>query len=202
MNTKEKIIEAAVHEFSKGGYPGARVDNIAIKAGINKAMIFYYFGSKENLYKTVIEKIVNELFDVINESGGFSTDLTPERFIEILPENYIRFFSDNREYLKVIGTELIHNPVNLKRALSGFFNLETKRVPVNLKSVFEKWYKEGLTTEPDPIHLFLNVISVCIFPIIAKTIPETIFDLNFEKDQFINERVTSVKNLLKRGILK
>ena len=202
MTSKEKIIEAAVHEFSKGGYPGARVDNIAVKAGVNKAMIFYYFGSKEELYKIVIKKIVGELFEVIKESGGLSTNLNPEVFFETFPENYIRFFSDNREYLKIIGTELIQNPENLKRALQGFFNSETMLLPKNLRKLFEEWYEDGLITEPEPVHLFLNIISICIFPIIARAIPETIFNLDLENEKFIRERIVSVKNLLKRGVLK
>jgi len=202
MTTKERIVDAAVHEFSKGGYPGARVDNIALKAGVNKAMIFYYFGSKEDLYKIVIKKIVGELFEVIIKSGGLSTDLKPEIFVENFPENYIRFFSDNHEYLKVISTELIQNPENLKRALKGFLNSENSLVPMNLRNVFEEWYKNGLITDPEPVHIFLNIISLCIFPIIAKAIPETIFDIDLDNEQFITERIVSVKNLLKRGILK
>lgn len=202
MTTKEKIINASVKEFSVGGYPGARVENIASSAGVNKAMIFYYFGSKEGLYKIVIKKIVDELFEVIIKSGGLSANLKPEKFFENFPENYIRFFSDNREYLKVIGTELIQNPENLKRALRGFFNSETTLVPRNLRNVFEEWHKIGLITEPEPVHLFLNIISLCIFPIIARAIPETLFDLDLDNEQFIRERIVSVKNLLKRGILK
>ena len=200
MTTKEKIIDAAVTEFSKGGYPGARVENIATNAGINKAMIFYYFGSKEGLYKLIINKIVRDLFNNLKESGGLKPK--PEAFIEGFTENYIRFFSRNREYMKIIGTDLIQNPVDLKEALKNVFNSDIKEIPANIQNSFREWHKQGLITEPDPMHLFLNIISLCIFPLIARAFPEVIFDVDLENEKFIEERIRSVKNILKRGILK
>ena len=129
VDTREKIIAAAVKEFSKGGYPGARVENIAVNAGINKAMIFYYFGSKEELYKLIIKKIIGELFEKLSEKGGLDPDPDPELFIETFTESYIRFFSENREYMKILGTDLIQNPVNLKVALKNIFESNIKNVP-------------------------------------------------------------------------
>ncbi len=202
MTTKEKIINAAVTEFSKGGYPGARVENIAANAGVNKAMIFYYFGSKEELYKLIIKKIVGDLFKKLKESGGLEPEPDPETFIEVFTENYIRFFSGNREYMKIVGIDLIQNPVNLKGALKNVFDSDIKEIPANIQNSFRKWYKQGVITEPDPMHLFLNVISLCIFPLIARAFPEVIFDVDLENEQFIEERIRSVKNILKRGILK
>lgn len=202
MTSKEKIINAAVKEFSAGGLQGARVERIAKVAGVNKAMIFYYFGSKEKLHKEIINKIAGELFEVIRKSGGFKEDLKPEMFFDIFPENYIRFLSEHNEYLKIIGINLIQNPEGLKGALQEVFNYKTMELPVNLRRVFSKWYKEGLIAEPEPMHLMLNIISLCIFPLIAKTIPEVIFNIDLENDKFIEERIVSVKNLLKRGVLK
>ncbi len=202
MTTKEKIINAAVSEFSKGGYPGARVENIASNAGVNKAMIFYYFGSKEELYKKIIKKIISELFEVIKNSGGLIPDIKPEIFIENFTENYIRFFSGNREYMKIIGTDLIQNPINFKGALKNVFESDIKGIPLNIQNTFREWYKQGKITEPEPMHLFLNIMSLCIFPLIAKAFPEVIFDVDLENEKFIEERIRSVKNILKRGILK
>ncbi len=202
MTSKEKIVEAAVHEFSKGGYPGARVDNIAKVAGVNKAMIFYYFGSKEGLYKFIIKSIIGQLMTVIKKSGGIDPDIKPEKFIDSFPENYIRFFSGNRDYLRIIGVDLILNPSNLKEALSEFFNSETQLVPQNLKRAIPGWYKEGLISENDPVHIFLNIISLCIFPLIVKVFPEIIFNIKLDNEKFIEDRIRSTKNLLKRGLLK
>ncbi|MCK5222541.1 MAG: TetR/AcrR family transcriptional regulator [Candidatus Aminicenantes bacterium] len=202
LSSREKIIEAAVKEFSAGGFPGSRVENIAKAASVNKAMIFYYFGSKEGLYKVVIKNIVGQLMNIIKKTGGIDTPIDPEKFIESFPENYVRFFSGNRDFLRIIGVDLILSPSNLKEALSEFFNSEILLVPQNLRKVIPEWYKQGLITESNPVHLFLNVISLCIFPLIVRVFPEIIFNIDLDNDKFIEDRIKSIKNLLKRGLLK
>ena len=202
MTSREKIINAAVVEFSKGGYPGARVENIAVKAGVNKAMIFCYFGSKEALYKVIIKKIIGELFQSIM-SGELPGQIPePGAFFDTFTENYIRFFSRNRNYLKIIGTDLIQNPVNLKGALKNYFDSDSMGIPTGIQHMFRKWYSEGWITEPEPMHLILNIISICIFPLIARVFPEVIFNLDLDNDQFISERIRSVQNIIKNGIIK
>lgn len=62
ISTKEKIIEAAYKEFAEKGFDGARMQKIAERAKINKAMLHYYYKDKETLYETVIEHFHN-LFD-------------------------------------------------------------------------------------------------------------------------------------------
>jgi len=202
MSSREKIVNAAVIEFSKGGYPGARVESIADRAGLNKAMIFYYFGSKEELYKVIIKKIIGELFQ--NVMAGWIPEQSPEpgKFFDTFTENYIRFFSGNRNYMKIVGTDLIQNPVSLKGALKNYFESDSIGVPANLQHLFRTWYKAGKITEPEPMHLFLNIISICIFPLIARVFPEVIFDIDLDNDQFINERIRSVQNIIKNGIIK
>ena len=102
MTSKEKIINAAIKEFSIGGYSGARVENIASAAGVNKAMIFYYFDSKEKLHKMIIKIILSELFNSISKNRDFTENLKPEIFFDIFPETYIRFFFEHKDYLKII----------------------------------------------------------------------------------------------------
>ncbi|MEN8223686.1 MAG: hypothetical protein ABFR36_10600, partial [Acidobacteriota bacterium] len=161
-----------------------------------------YFGSKEELYKVIIKKIIGELFLTLTNNGAFKLTPEPETFFDTFTENYIRFFSKNRKYMKIVGTDLIQNPVNLKGALKNFFDSDSQDIPKNLQSIFREWYKKGIITEPDPMHLFLNIISLCIFPLIARAFPEVIFDVDLENEKFIEERIRSVKNILKRGILK
>ncbi len=202
MTSKEKIINAAIKEFSLGGYSGARVENIASAAGVNKAMIFYYFDSKEKLHKMIIKIILSELFNSISKNMDFTENLKPEIFFDIFPETYIRFFFEHNDYLKIIGIALIQDPERMKMALQAIFSSKDIKVPATLRKVFEEWYKRGLVVEPEPMHLIMNVLSLCIFPLIARTFPEVIFDIDLDNEKFIEERIVSVKNLLKRGILK
>ena len=61
QNTRKKILAATEWEFSEKGLYGARVDDIARAAGVNKSMLYAYFGSKESLYKIVLEEVYNRL---------------------------------------------------------------------------------------------------------------------------------------------
>ena len=89
QQTKERILLAAQKEFAARGYSGARMEAIAHGAVINKAMLFYYFSSKDNLYRTVLFGVFSEIF---GEIGSFiSQQLTPELFLKKFPEIYILF---------------------------------------------------------------------------------------------------------------
>lgn len=76
--TKDRLLKAAFEEFSKRGFAGARVDEIASRAGANKALIYQYYGDKEALFKHVLELKMNEM-------GRIATD-DPDRFPEVIGE--------------------------------------------------------------------------------------------------------------------
>ncbi len=108
LGKKEKIINSAMNEFSKNGLKGSRVENIAKKANVNKAMLFYYFGSKKNLYELIVKKTVNMLLGRLSEI--ISPTLTIDDFIEKFPDIYINFFSQNKEFVNMIIIDLLQNP--------------------------------------------------------------------------------------------
>ena len=60
-SSRDRIINAALDEFGQFGLAGARVDRIAKKAGLNKAMIYYHFNSKENLYREMIKSFFTNI---------------------------------------------------------------------------------------------------------------------------------------------
>ena len=64
-DSRTKIFEAAIDEFSEFGFAGARVDRIAHQAGINKAMIYYHFDSKKKLYQAIIQKEMIRMVEII-----------------------------------------------------------------------------------------------------------------------------------------
>jgi AcrR family transcriptional regulator len=76
--TKDRLLKAAFEEFSKRGFAGARVDEIASKAGANKALIYQYYGDKEALFKQVLELKVREMASIAVDD--------PDRFPEVIGE--------------------------------------------------------------------------------------------------------------------
>lgn len=104
--TRMRLMAAAEAEFSEKGLAGARVDEIAREAGVNKRMIYAYFDSKEGLYMAVLEAVYGRLAKCEADAG---LDALPvEAAIGALVENYFRFLQDNDSYVRMVMWENLH----------------------------------------------------------------------------------------------
>lgn len=198
--TKEKILDAGLKEFSSSGYAGARMDKIAIRAEVNKAMLFYYFSSKENLYQEVLKHAIKKVFPKIRNI--VLLEQSPEGFLEKLPEVYIEFFSQNQSFIKMIAFDFVQHTDMIKDTFEQAIGKSFRQGPRLILKKIEKWYEKGKITESDPIQFMINIISLCLFFFIARPIIETIFSQKIGDEQFIRNRIKSVTNLLKKGMLK
>ena len=200
-STKEKILSIALKEFAAYGFGGARVERIARQAGVNKAMIFYYYSSKQNLYRIIIKNSLLELIPKIQET--ISVSKNPEQFFENLPKVYIQYFVKNQAVMRMIGFELIQDPGNITSVVRDIFTNIPESPPDLLKNKISIWYQKGLISEPNPVHLILNIIPLCIFSILGKPMVEAILDIKIKNNvDFIDKRINSISNLLKKGMLK
>jgi len=201
LPSKEKILLAAQKEFAARGFSGARMETIARSAAINKAMLFYYFSSKENLYRTVLFGVFNEIF---GEIGSFiSQPLTPDLFLEKFPEIYIRFIARHPDLLRIMVFDLIHNPENVTAAIAEIIHEKMSLGPQPLLGLIKRWHGQGLISEADPLHFMMNIVALSIFSFIGKPMVEAISGIKVENDEdFYRKRIASVVNILQRGMLK
>ncbi|HZX11742.1 MAG TPA: TetR/AcrR family transcriptional regulator [Acidobacteriota bacterium] len=200
-SAKQRILRSAVKEFADHGFWGARASRIAKGAGINKAMIFYYFSSKENLYRVIIEDTVKDLIEEVQKSMAKSDD--PEKLFEILPEVYIRFFSKNEFMAKIIIHDLVQNPDHISNIIGQLFEKTPYKPQKIFQEMVHKWHKKGLLAESDPVHVILNIIPPSLFCFIGLPMVEAVLERKIKvDDKFIDERIKSVVNLIKRGMLK
>jgi len=95
---KEKILHTALQEFAEKGYDGARIDNISKMAGVNKALIYYHFTSKEELFTAVINDLFKNAISVSIEPTGTSVR---ENLIQVM-EHFIDFLHDNPYFVKIM----------------------------------------------------------------------------------------------------
>ena len=199
-NSKQVILEAALQDFAAHGYEGARVDRIARSAGINKAMIFYYFSSKQNLYRTVIKDALLDFIPRVQKVLMESS--SPERLFESLPALYIRYFSRHRQVIQMIGRELIQSPANITPIIRATFSELPMAPSEMLPQVISAWHRKGLISESDPVHFIFNIVPLCLFPIIAQPMVEAILDIRISDDkEFLEERIQSITHLLKKGMI-
>ena len=113
---REKIINAARMVFSDKGFHAASVSLIATQAGVNKALLFYYFNSKKNLYR----EIISNVFDSFQNNVTINPDDFPgikNRFREII-SRYVKEFSENRDMTKIFIREFIGLGVGLEKDIA------------------------------------------------------------------------------------
>ena len=165
MTTEERIKAAARKVFHQKGYAGTRTRDIAEEAGINHAMVNYYFRSKEKLFGIVMLETMTFFFK------GVSTILNNENTsleekIEQVVANYIDLLLEEPELPTFMFNEVRTNPEP--------FVANTPILQALEHSVLALQYAEavaqGRITEPNLIHTVLNVISLVIFPFIAQPI--------------------------------
>jgi len=201
LPSKEKILLAAQKEFAARGFAGARMEAIARAAGINKAMLFYYFASKEKLYQTILKGVMGEFYKKI--SGLITPDLTPAVFMEKFPQLYIQLFAGHPDFVRIVAFDLIHNPDNICGIMAGIISQMTSFKPHPLFELIRRWHDQGLVSEGDPLHFMMNIVALSIFSFIGKPMVEAISGIKVASDEeFYRKRVASVVNILKRGMLK
>jgi AcrR family transcriptional regulator len=199
-NTKKRILNAGLKEFSFRGYAGTRMEKIAIRAEINKAMLFYYFSSKENLYHEVLKHTVRNIIPKIRNI--ILLEQSPEGFLEKLPEVYIDFFSKNQNFIKMVTFDFVQQTDVIKSTFEQTIGEGFRQGPRLVLKKIEKWYEKGKISESDPLQFMINIVSLCLFAFIAKPILEAIFNQKIGDEQFIQKRIKSVIHLLKQGMLK
>ena len=179
ISTEEKILEAASKVFTEKGFAGTRTRDIAEEAGINLALLNYYFRSKEKLFEQVMKvKMVLLFGQIVPILTNEKTNL--EEKIDLVSNKYFEILSKNPNLPLFVLSEMQKK------------NSEVKSIiPVNKifkNSVILKQIKER-KPELNPSHFLINFLSMTIFPFITKPVFNT-FDLMNETEfqQFVEER--------------
>lgn len=187
-NTEEKIKEAARKIFQQKGFAGARTRDIAQEAGINLALLNYYFRSKEKLFAIImiesLQSFVQNIKGIIN-----NPETTCEQKIQILVERYITMLNQQPDLPIFILNEIRVNPEKL---------LESFDLPMVFKSSimfvqFEQEVQAKRYKNINPIHIILNVVGMTVFPFIAKPLISIVGNISdSEYIEFMNQRKTLI----------
>ena len=190
-STEEKILEAAKNVFVVKGMDGARMQEIADKAGINKALLHYYFRSKERLFEAIFSEIIKFAFPKITKI--ISSDEPIASKIEQVIDAYISLLIKHPFIPGFIIKELNRDP-------SGLFKLIVKfgLNPQVIVDQIEATMDRGEIIRMDPRHLAINIISMCVFPFAARPILSFVI---FKDDQealnaFYAERADVIKKFV------
>lgn len=195
-NTEKLIINAARDVFFRKGYDGTRMQEIADNAGINKALLHYYFRSKDKLFEAIFEDALKKLIPNIVEN--MTSDMNFEDKIRKFVESYIEILLEVPQIPIFILNELNRNP---DRIISVFKKIGLK--PELIIESFKKDTDAKRIRAINPSHLIVNIVSLCVFPFAAKPIIQKIFLQDSPKAfyNFLNERKTEVSDFIINSLI-
>jgi len=179
LTTEEKIKKAADKLFSEKGFEGTKTREIAQEAGINSALLNYYFRSKEKLFQTImmekIQTFFEFMFPLIN-----NPKIELYEKIEFLTNSYISLLIENPH----LSTFIINEIDNKSNLLSIF----SKMIPEVEKIAIYQQIK-AKNPKVNPIQIFMNLVSLVIFPFIMMRLVKTItFFSEKEMEILLEER--------------
>lgn len=189
--TEEKIMQAAKDVFVSKGMEGARMQEIADKAGINKALLHYYFRTKERLFDAILSEIIKFAFPKL--TGILMSEKSIVTKIEEVIDAYVDVLIRHPFIPAFILKELNRDP-------SGLFKMVVK-YGFNFQGVFDQIQQAIDRGEIRPIrpqHLVTNIVSLCVFPFAARPILNyVIFKENQQElDAFYAERAEVIKKFV------
>jgi len=195
-STENKILEAAKNVFVTKGMEGARMQEIADEAGINKALLHYYFRTKERLFEAIFAEIIKFAFPHITRI--VKSDVPIVSKIEQVIDAYIDLLIKHPFIPGFVIKELNRDP-------SGLFKLVVKfgLNPQIILDEIQLAMDRGEIIQMPPRHLAANIISMCIFPFAARPIISFILFKDDQKalDTFYSERADIIKQFVINAVV-
>jgi len=155
--TAEKILKAARTVFAEKGYSGAHVDEIAQRAGVNKATIYYQIGDKDTLYANVIHQIIG------NNAQGIAQAVAQANKPEEKLKAYITFIAGavdkNPDFPPIMMREVASGGATLPRVVME----DIASILITLAGILEEGRKKGVFIETVPFLIHMMIIGTILF---------------------------------------
>jgi len=201
--TEQRILDAARRVFTRRGTAGARMQEIASEAGVNQALLHYYFRSKERLSIAVFQQMAATLFPALIQTLG--SDQTIEEKIDAIVALYLENLSRNPFLPGYLISELHHHPDRLPHMLATATGIDPARmlaqVFARLGQQIDAEVRAGRMRPIAPQQFAANLISLCVFPFAARPMLSLAFgfdDAGFAR--FIEERKRDLPRYIKNAI--
>jgi AcrR family transcriptional regulator len=158
--TREQILLAAVEEFAENGFEGARIDQIAGRAGANKRMLYHYFGNKRALFQAVLERTYA---DIRRAEAALELDqLAPREGMRRLVEFSFDYYRTNPHFIRLLNSENLHGARHLK-AMANIRDLNSPLIRM-ISSLLRRGQAEGaFRGDVDPVQLYISIAGLGYF---------------------------------------
>ncbi len=196
--TEEKIFDAATEVFIEKGMDGARMQDIASRAGINKALLHYYYRTKEHLFNAVFEKISSKVF--VKLAPLFDEKLSLEQKIRFFFREHITLLQNNPGLPAFILNEVRRNPQTIRKILK---NIDFKKFWVILYEQHKDELAKYNISETSLPQIMTSIAAISVFPFAARGIIEGVLDnMGIDFNRYIEERKEFAADFVLKALKK
>ncbi len=197
-HSRRRLLAAARDVFSRKGLGGARVDEIAALSGVNKQLVYYYFGNKKDLYLAVLEKMYEEIRE--QELKLDLDHLEPIGAMEKLVEFTFDYFTKNPHFVPLLGDENLHKAQHLKtsKVIAQLHSPLVETIRTTLaRGEASGVFRRGL----DPVQVYVSFAGLGFFYYSNIHTLSVIFGRDLQSDAAVAERRAHVIEFALRALL-
>ena len=184
--TRRRLLQAAKAEFAKNGLGGARVDEISDRAQANKRMLYHYFGSKDDLFQTVLEQAY---LDIRNAEQKLQLDsLEPKQALETLVRFTWSYYIKNPEFITLVNSENLHRARHLKK--SEAIKVVSRRFVNMVTKILERGVASGVFRPGvDPVQLNITIAAIGYYYLTNRFTGSIVFERDLMEASALDERL-------------
>ena len=195
--SRAAILEAAVREFAREGVAGARTDAIARSAGVNKALLYYYFKDKEALYQAVLDEVFSGVRSAIEEA--LSQDLAPRERLAAYVRAHFDYIASNPLYPRIVHAEFLRagkDPSRMQRVAKQYF----QPIFVNLAALLKEGDESGDFRPVNPVQFIPSMISVIVFYFVTAPILKVMIGADPTSPEILADRRAAVVDFISSAL--
>jgi TetR/AcrR family transcriptional regulator len=198
--TRARILKAALREFAQLGLAGARVDVIARRAGVNKQVLYYHFGNKEDLFRTTLASVYDQPFSDELVSGG-SKEVSPVVEMRELISGLFKQFRNMEEGTALIGHENQYHGKHLTLTLRKNIRASVSPVIRRIREVLIRGQQEGVfSSQLSGDQLYLTLVAMSMFYFSHAYTLSAILDTDLLNDRAVEDWRKSVETVVLAAI--
>jgi TetR/AcrR family transcriptional regulator len=182
--TEEKIFESATEVFIEKGMDGARMQDIADHAGINKSLLHYYYRTKERLFNAVFEKIAGQMFKRF--TPVFDANLSLDEKIRFFFREHITFMQKNPRLPAFFINELNRNPAKIKKLIQ---RIDIKKMWTTLEAQHKEELEKYNVTKENIPQIMTSIAAMSVFPFVGRALISVFMEkMGYDFDDYIEKR--------------
>jgi TetR/AcrR family transcriptional regulator len=196
-SSRESILRAAIREFAREGVAGARTEAIAAAAGVNKALLYYYFKDKEALYDAVLDHVFSGVLHAVRHA--LSQPLPPRERIILYIKAHFDYIAANPPYHRIVNAEFLRagrDSSRMARVAHQYF----RPIFTSLSALLREGAESGDFHSVNPVHFVPSMISVIAFYFTTAPVMKLLTDFDPLSPERLTERRAAVIDFISSAL--